>query len=43
VYGCLVERTTNGYVIFGAEVKTMEEVKQIISESMRALNNSIVR
>lgn len=41
VDGCLVEKTRTGFIIFGTEVKTIDEVKEIISQSARALNNSI--
>lgn len=41
VDGCLVEKTRTGFIIFGTEVSSMEEVREIISQSARALNNSI--
>lgn len=41
VDGCLVERVSSGYKVFGREVKTMEAVKETISQAKNNLNNSI--
>lgn len=41
VDGCLVEKTRDGFIIWGTEVKTLDEVRGIIADSRRTISNSI--
>lgn len=41
--GCLVEKIIGGFMVFGKKVKSMDDVDDLIDESLRTVGKSIVR
>ena len=41
--GCLVEKIIGGYRVFNKKVKSMDDIDDLIDESLRTVGKSIVR
>ena len=41
--GCLVEKIIGGFMVFGKKVKSIEEIDDVIDESLRTVGKSIVK
>ncbi len=39
--GCLVEKIIGGFMVFGKKVKSMDDVDDLIDESLRTVGKSI--